>query len=125
MCFVPVVHISKHSFCFQIQSVLTGLTKAKTSELTYRHAENALGVALQRAQQQPVLGCSHADGVVIRADQQDPPGSLLWRGQAAHTTGAVALKHILLFVGLNKELGGNDCQAALSSFLDEFAVIYE
>lgn len=75
-CFAPVVHISKYLFCFsQIQSVLTA--EAKTSELTYRHAENALGVALQRAQQQPVLGCSHADGVVIRADQQDPPGSLL------------------------------------------------
>lgn len=90
------------------------------SEPTYRHAEDALGVALQRAQQQPVVGCPHADGVVVRADQQDPPGSLLGRGQAAHTTGAVALKHIRLLVCLNKELGESDCQlrlAELGSFL--------
>lgn len=86
-----------------------------TSDPAYRHAQNALGVALQGAQQQSSLGCSHADAVVIRADQQDPLGSLLRRGQAAHTTRAVALKHIHLFVCLNNDLGGKEEKKRLST----------
>lgn len=45
--------------------------------MAYLHAEHSFGVSLQRAQQESVLGVSHADGAVVGADQQDPPGSLL------------------------------------------------
>ncbi len=51
--------------------------EAQISNRTHLHAEDSLDVSLQSAQQQSVLGVPHADGAVIGADQQDPPGSLL------------------------------------------------
>lgn len=68
--------------------------------LSYVHAEHGLAVALQRSQQEAVLGISHADGAVVGAHQQDPPGALLRGGQAADGPRPMALKHLHLPVCL-------------------------
>lgn len=66
------------------------------------HAEDSLSVAFQRAQQQAALGVAHADGAVVRSDEEQPPGALLSGAQTAHPAGAVALKHIQLLQSLMK-----------------------
>lgn len=59
-------------------------------------------MSLQRAQQESVLGVSHADGVVIGTDQQDPASPLLRRGQTAHAARPVTLEHVHLLVCLEE-----------------------
>lgn len=84
------------------RSLFTSLTKrAKAARSPHLHAEYSLGVALQRAQQQAVLGVSYADGAVVGPDQKQPPGSFLSRVQTAHRSGA--LKHIQLFESLARQ----------------------
>lgn len=70
-------------------------------DCAYVHAENGLAVALQRSQQQSIIGVSHADGAVVGAHQQDPSGALLGRGQTADGSRPVAFEHLHLPVGLN------------------------
>lgn len=53
-------------------------------------------MAPERVQQEAVPGVPHADGGVVRADQQHPARPLLRRGQAAHRSRTVALEHVQL-----------------------------
>lgn len=71
------------------------------------HAEDRLGVALQRAQEEAALSVADADGAVVRPDQQQPPGALLSRAQTAHPAGAVALEHVQLLQSLNGDDAGS------------------
>ena len=70
------------------------------------HAEDSFGVAVQRAQQQAILGVPHADGAVVGADQQHPAGAFLSRAQTADPARAVALEHIQVLQSLRERSGG-------------------
>lgn len=67
------------------------------------HAEHSATVTLQRAQEQAALSIAHADFTVVGANQQHLAGPLKRRAQAADTSRAVALKHILLLQSLMKK----------------------
>lgn len=70
---------------------------------THLHAEHSFGVTPQRAQEQATPGVAHADGVVVRGDQQHAAGTLLRCAQAAHPSGPMTIKHIQLLQSLRKD----------------------